>query len=91
MKRQTTKELLADSFRKLAEKKPVNKITVGEITGGCGLSPATFYRHFRDKYYLIVWDYVRQTEPIMAKVGVGEYQWKETWSDGLRLFRDNRE
>ncbi|MBQ9358707.1 MAG: TetR family transcriptional regulator [Abditibacteriota bacterium] len=91
MRRPTAKELLADSFRKLAENKPVNRITVGEITDGCGLSPATFYRHFRDKYDLIVWDYVRQTEPIMAKVGVGEYQWQETWSDGLRLFRDQRE
>ena len=36
MKRKTAKEILADSFRELAEKKPVDKITVPEIVENCG-------------------------------------------------------
>ena len=47
MKRKTAKEILAESFRELAE----------EIADNCEYSPATFYRHFRDKYDLIAWDY----------------------------------
>lgn len=47
MKRKTTKELLTESFRELAENKPIYKITVQEIVDNCGYSPATFYRHFR--------------------------------------------
>ena len=53
MKRKTAKEILADSFRELAEQKTVDKITVKDITENCGYSTATFYRQFKDKYDLI--------------------------------------
>lgn len=49
MNRKTTKEILADSFREIAEKKSVDKITIQEIVDNCEYSPATFYRHFKDK------------------------------------------
>ncbi len=42
MKRKSTKELLAESFRELAEKKPVDKITIHEIVDNCDYSMATF-------------------------------------------------
>lgn len=44
MKRKTAGELLAESFRELAETKSIDLITVREIAGNCGYSPATFYR-----------------------------------------------
>ena len=46
MKRKTSKEILAESFREVAEKKNIDKITVKDITDNCGYSPATFYRQF---------------------------------------------
>ena len=61
MKRKTTKEILAESFRELAENRPVDKITIQEIVDNCDYSPATFYRHFKDKYDMIAWDYVHRT------------------------------
>lgn len=57
IRRKTTKELLGESIHELAQKKPVDKITVREITDNCGMAPATFYRHFHDKYELIAWIY----------------------------------
>ena len=57
MKRKTSKEILAESFREVAEKKNIDKITVKDITDNCGYSPATFYRQSADKYALIAWDY----------------------------------
>lgn len=90
MKRKTTKEILAESFRELAENRPVDKITIQEIVENCGYSPATFYRHFRDKYDLIAWDYVHQSNAIMEKVGIDDYVWKDTLTDGIRLFRKNK-
>ncbi|MBQ3273942.1 MAG: helix-turn-helix transcriptional regulator, partial [Christensenellaceae bacterium] len=60
MKRQTAKDILVASFRELAEKRTIDKITIKEITVNCGYSPATFYRHFNDKYDLIAWDYTRK-------------------------------
>ena len=47
MKRKTAKEILAESFREIAEKKNIDKITVREITDNCGYSPATFLPAFQ--------------------------------------------
>ena len=70
MKRKTTKEILAESFRELAENRPVDKITIQEIVDNCDFSPATFYRHFRDKYDLIAWDYMipLSTTALLSKI-----------------------
>ena len=38
MKRKTTKEILAESFRKLAETQPADKITIHEIVDNCDYS-----------------------------------------------------
>jgi len=80
MKRKTTKEILAESFRELALSRPVDKITIQEIVDNCDYSPATFYRHFKDKYDLIAWDYVNRSSRIMEKVGVDDYVWKDLLS-----------
>ena len=46
MKRMTTKELLAESFKELTTAKAINKITIANITDNCGMAQTTFYRHF---------------------------------------------
>ena len=62
MKRKTAKDILADSFRELAQKKKIDKITIKDIAANGGYSPATFYRQFKDKYDRIAWDYARGVE-----------------------------
>ena len=91
MKRKTTKEILAESFRELAETRPVDKITVQEIVDNCEYSPATFYRHFKDKYDLTAWDYVHRTTEIMNKIGKDEYEWKDTLWDAMTFYLKNKE
>ena len=91
MIRKTAKELLAASFRELAEKKSIDKITVGDIARNCGYSPATFYRHFKDKYDLIAWDYAKQTEGIMSRINGEDYPWRQTLLDGVRHYASQRE
>ena len=90
MKRKTAKEILAESFREIAEKKPINKITVRDITDNCGYSSATFYRHFKDKYDLIAYDYMTRIEHITAKIGTDGYQWKRSIYEGIKYFEENR-
>ena len=90
MKRKTTKEILAGSFQELAQDKPVDKITIQDITDNCDYSPATFYRYFHDKYDLIAWDYVHKISAIMDKVGINEYQWKDTLKEGMDYFFKNK-
>jgi len=48
-------ELLAESFKELALEKPIEKITIKEITDRAGVIRPTFYNHFQDKYELIEW------------------------------------
>ena len=66
---QTTKVLLAESLKELAKFKAVDKITIRELTKNCGLTPPTFYNHFRDKYDLMAWIYNRQAEELMKNFG----------------------
>ena len=87
MKRKTTKEILAESFRELAADRAIDKITVQEIVNNCGYSSATFYRHFKDKYDLIAWDYARQIEKVMSRIGTDGYTWKRAlWMEALPPF-----
>ena len=49
------KVLLAESFKELVMQKPVEKITIKEITDRAGVIRVTFYNHFQDKYELLEW------------------------------------
>lgn len=49
-KKETTKDLLTNSFKTLILKYPFEKITVRMITDGVGVIRPTFYKYFQDKY-----------------------------------------
>lgn len=86
MKRKTTKEILAESFRELSAQKAVDKITIREITDNCGYSPATFYRQFKDKYDLIAWDHTRGVAAIMEQIG-GDFTWEQALLAAAKWFQ----
>lgn len=90
MIRKTTKDYLTDSFIELAQHKPVNKITVADITSNCGMTPPTFYRYFKDKYDLMAWTYVLAAEGFLGQIGQNGYAWRDTVRDGMRYFSENR-
>ena len=90
MQRKNTKELLGESFRELVKQKPVNKITIANITGNCGMTQPTFYNHFRDKYDLMAWIYVTDSQKIMRQIGQDGYQWRDTLLDGMFSFAEHR-
>ena len=46
---------LAESFKQLVLKMPIEKITIKDITDGAGVIRPTFYNHFQDKYDLLEW------------------------------------
>lgn len=55
MNKQTTDEVLAQSFKELVLSLPIEKITIKEITDKAGVIRPTFYNHFQDKYELLEW------------------------------------
>ena len=89
MKRKTSKEILAESFRELARAKSIDRITIADITENCGYSPATFYRQFRDKYDLIAWDYTRGVAEIMDRIGTDGFSWEQTLLAGHRALSES--
>ena len=62
--------VLAESLKELAATKPIDKITIKEITNKAGVIRPTFYNHFQDKYELLEWITVNELfapiEPLLA-------------------------
>ena len=76
---QTTKRALEASLKKLLLRKPLNKITINDITEDCGVNRMTFYYHFKDIYDLVDWILVED-----ATEALEGHQDFETWSDAFR-------
>lgn len=51
----TTKQNLEASLKKVMLQKPLDKITISDITSDCGISRMAFYYHFKDIYDLVEW------------------------------------
>lgn len=78
-----TKHLLEESLKKMMLQKPLDKITISDITGDCGISRMTFYYHFKDIYDLVEWACVEDA----AKALDGRKTYN-TWEEGfLRIFQ----
>ena len=73
-----TKHALAESLKKLLLKKPLNKITINDLTTDCGISRMAFYYHFKDIYDLVEW--VCLEESRKALQGKKTY---DTWQQGF--------
>ncbi len=79
---QTTKKALAYSLKKLLKQKPLDKITVTDITEDCEVNRQTFYYHFRDIYDLVEWIYT-----IEATKALDGNKTATTWQQGfLQIF-----
>ena len=80
---QVTKRALEQSLKNLLLKKPLTKITVGDITDDCGINRMTFYYHFKDIYDLLEWSCLED-----AKMALEEKKTYDTWQQGLlQIFK----
>ena len=73
-----TKQALEASLKQMMLKKPLDKITIRDITEACGISRMTFYYHFKDIYDLVEWVCVEDAS--RALQGKKTY---DTWQEGL--------
>lgn len=55
-----TKQALSAALKKLLTEKPLQKITIQDLTGACGISRMAFYYHFKDIYDLVEWCFKTQ-------------------------------
>ncbi|AIQ42481.1 TetR-like C-terminal domain-containing protein [Paenibacillus sp. FSL R7-0297] len=84
-----TKNALARSLKKLMLAKPLNKITIQQLTADCGVTRHTFYNHFQDIYELLGWVYrsevIEGLEPYRCCAG-----WKQGFLSVLRYIVSNK-
>ena len=73
-----TKHALAESLKKFLLKKPLNKITINDLTTDCGISRMAFYYHFKDIYDLVEWVCLEESRGALQ--GKKTY---DTWHEGL--------
>jgi len=83
-------DLLAVSFKELASKKSIDKITIKEITDKAGVIRPTFYNHFQDKYELLEWIVKKELiEPMLPYLM--EAKVKEGVAVSLNAISENKE
>ena len=73
-----TCKALAAAAVSLLEERPLDKITVRDITDRCGLTRKTFYYHFQDIYDLVEWTCIEDTEKVLK-----ENRTYDTWQEGF--------
>ena len=79
---QVTKRALEESLKRMLLKKPLDKITISDITEDCGINRMTFYYHFKDIYDLVEW--ACEEDAVRALDGKKTC---DTWQQGfLQIF-----
>lgn len=87
LSRPKTERAIMDSFVKLLNQYPLDKITVKDIVSDCGISRNTFYYHYQDIY-----DLLRATFSAVLETVISENvtTWRESLMACTRFALDNR-
>lgn len=86
---QLTQKAIVSSIKKLLNEKPLNRITIKDITDDCGVNRMTFYYHFRDIYDLVEWMCKEDAERIKAQ-HKEDGNWEELLISFFNELRDNK-
>ena len=82
-----TKAALGNALMTLLEKKPIQKITIKELTNASGIKRQSFYYHFEDIYALLEWTYHEKFISLLSDYDTS------TWQDAalmvLNFVKDN--
>ena len=73
-----TKQALEASLKRLMLKKPLDKITIRDLTEDCSISRMAFYYHFKDIYDLVEWACIED-----AAAALQGKKTCDTWQEGL--------
>lgn len=87
---QVTKRALEQSLKKLLLQKPLNKITINDITEDCGINRMTFYYHFKDIYDLVEWSCREEARRSLEKSQKND-NWRQTLMGIFESVRENKD
>ena len=91
MKKRTSKDIFAETLLELADRLPMNKITVKMIVEESGLSLQTFYNHFTDKAELILYVHKSAFDKIMDKIGKNGFTPRDATLENIRFYYAHRD
>ena len=84
-----TKCALAAALKELMAQKPIDRITIHDLTELCGIRRQTFYYHFEDVYDLLRWMFQEEAVALL-KQHEGMLLWQEGLLQLFRYIEDNR-
>ncbi len=65
----STKERISKAIKDLTGRKSFHKITINDIASECGMTRENFYYHFRDKYDILNWIFLKEVAEPIAPTG----------------------
>ena len=86
---QFTKQAIAQSFLKLLEKSPLDKVTVKDIVEDCGVNRNTFYYHYQDIYALIDEIFAYETQRVLDETKSFD-SWQEAFLQSATFATQNK-
>lgn len=84
-----TKQAMAAALKELMAQKPVEKISIREITARCGMKRQNFYYHFEDIYDLMRWMFRKEALSLLQKME-GTLLWQESVLQLFQYLEENR-
>ena len=84
-----TKHQLAAALKASMAQKPLEKITISELTSACNLRRQSFYYHFEDIYDLLRWMFEDEAISLLRQQE-GVLLWKEGLLQLFRYLEENR-
>lgn len=86
---QLTKKAIVNSFIKLLNEKPLDKITVKNIAEDCGINRNTFYYHFSDIRELAVYTIDSQIHSV-SELDFNGDSWVDSFVEAAKFVIDNK-
>ena len=87
---QFTKQAIINSFLKLLEETPLDKITVKDIVEDCGINRNTFYYYYHDIYALLEELFSDEIRRAMEEEHEDYETWQQGFLESLRFVRENK-
>ena len=86
---QMTKRALVASLKDLLAEKPLDKITVTDLTEHCGVNRNTFYYYYADIYALVEEIFQTETQLFMEKLH-SYASWEEAFREATAFVSENK-
>lgn len=84
-----TKRELAAALKEAMAQKPLDKITIFELTNACSIRRQSFYYHFEDIYDLLRWMFEKEAISLLRQQE-GSLLWKEGLLQLFHYLEENR-